>query len=105
MPRQADVVSQSQRLANLTERNLHRLIETEFSLITSFCDIAESEVRLQHRERAQGLLQKAVLTAKAIRHISRRQLPNAKPLEVHSRVDELENRLSALARELRNGSD
>jgi hypothetical protein len=93
MPRPADGISGSQRLEELTERNLHRLIETEFSLITTFCDIAESEVRLHHGERARGLLQKAALAAKQVRRFSRELLSDAERLEVRQRVDEIENRL------------
>lgn len=96
----ADVISEGQRLANLTELNLHRLIETEFSLIISFCDVARSEARLGHRERVRELLKKAGVAAKAIRRFSRGRLSDAKRLEVCRRVDEIENRLSTLEEEL-----
>ncbi len=75
-------------------------METEFSLIISFCAVAESEARLGHRERVRGLLNKAEVAAKAIRHFSRGRLPDAKQLEVRQRVEEVENRLSRLAEEL-----
>jgi hypothetical protein len=56
MPRLADPIFESQRLAKLTERSLNRLIQTEFSLIATFCDLAESEARLGHRERVEELI-------------------------------------------------
>lgn len=98
MPRLADPIFESQRLAKLTERSLNRLIQTEFSLIATFCDLAESEARLGHRERVEELIKKARIAAKAIQHFSRKQLPDAERFEVHRRLDEIEHRLRALAR-------
>ena len=87
MPRPADGISESQRLAKLTQRNLHRLIETEFSLIISFCAVAESEALLGHRERVRGLLKKTRIAAKAIQYFSRKELPDADRFEVRRRLD------------------
>lgn len=100
MPRPAHGISENQHLAKLTERNLQQLIETEFSLIISFCAVAEFEAPLGHRERVRGLLNKAGVAAKAIRHFSRGLLPDAKQLDVRQRVEEIENRLSTLAEKL-----
>ena len=97
MPRSANPVFESQRLAKLTERSLNRLIQTEFLLIGTFCDVAESEARLGHRKRVLELIEKARIAAKAIQHFSRRQLSDAERSEVDRRLDEIEHRLRALA--------
>jgi hypothetical protein len=97
MPRSANPVFESQRLAKLTERSRNRLIQTEFLLIGTFCDLAESEARLGHRNRVGELIKKARIAAEAIQHFSRKQLSDAERLEVHRLLDEIEPRLRALA--------
>ena len=97
MPRSANPIFESQRLAKLTERSRNRLIQTEFSLIGTFCDLAESQARLGHRKRVEELVKKARIAAKAIQHFSPEHLPDAERFEVHRRLDEIAHRLRALA--------
>ena len=66
MPRFANPFFESQRLAKLTERNRNCLVQTEFLLIATFCDLWSPRRGLAPQSR--GTRQESPIAAKAIQY-------------------------------------
>lgn len=99
MARPNDPGRDLQRLEGVTKRNREQFIESEFSLASTFCDLAETEYKLGNREHADTLVMRASEAAdKATEYLSGRDLPEEQGAEMRRQLEQLRRKLDDLQR-------